>query len=287
SSSGSMNYSPRHSCKPSSLLSSRNINIQRLLLDTNTVQPSSVLLPPKKGKPLAIFIPSGTSPTMLPHNSIKTPVQEHLPTRYSPNPLLASAYAMPQYPGETPETLMMPEELQEVGLTSAYPQGPANVLNSVLYLYSDPKTSGSPIDINDFDLVVNVARECDDLSADFDDRSGTRKYLRVPWSHTSAILKELPTITQEIAAMDKPGKKILVHCQCGVLRSACVVVAYFMVKFKISVNEAYELLKSGTESDTETCSQKIRAEGNFVKGCERICPNMSLIFELMDFGDKL
>ncbi|KAM9917987.1 hypothetical protein OXX80_012337 [Metschnikowia pulcherrima] len=94
-------------------------------------------------------------------------------------------------------------------------------------------------------------------------------------------------ITKEIAAMDKPGRKVLIHCQCGVSRSACVVVAYFMVKFKISVNEAYELLKSGTENKAESCSRQIKEEGNFVEACERICPNMSLIFELMDFGDRL
>lgn len=183
-------------------------------------------------------------------------------------------------------TLSIPEELQESSIVYAYPNGPANVLNSVLYLYLDPGNTESPLDINEYDMVINVARECEDLSAQFDDKKG-KKYISVPWSHTSPILKQLPQLTSEIARMDKPGKKILVHCQCGVLRSACVVVAYFMVKFKLSVNEAYELLKSGTDNIDEQWARQILDAGNHVDACERICPNMSLIFELMDFGDRL
>lgn len=367
---GSMNYSPRHSRKPSSLLSSRNIHIQRLLLNTTSpphLPPVPVTLPPKRGKPLALLIPSVTSPSVSSDYVAQTPVREsmfpaearaiHLPevgasprfltytrtlpesveeklrspfksglgslqgslegslqsshedlslslaelhihaadtdslsahtetyTHVDPDPVLTNTPPSAKT-GKT--TMGVPEELQEIGLTSAYPHGPANVLNSVIYLYSDPETSKLPVDVNDYDLVINVARECKDLSLDFDAQNGTRKYLRVPWSHTSTILKELPMITREIAAMDKPGKRILVHCQCGVLRSACVVVAYFMVKFSISVNEAYELLKSGTANQVEACTQQVKQAGNHVDACERICPNMNLIFELMDFGDRL
>ena len=47
-----------------------------------------------------------------------------------------------------------------------------------------------------------------------------------------------------------------------------------MKKFQLGVNEAYELLKNGNEE-------------MYIEACDRICPNMSLIFELMEFGDKL
>ncbi|KAJ8144698.1 hypothetical protein OY671_002200 [Metschnikowia pulcherrima] len=370
SSAGSMNYSPRHSHKPSSLSSSRRINIQRLSLNTSPESPATTS-PSKRSKPLALFIPTAASPSMQTYAFAQTPIKEkhtstelglaqpldtsdgsqslesasdshepyltksdsvsskrlrspfksgvdsledshdelsdsladlnigvpsesHSGASDAPSPGCNSTISHKEHftqdetrPKTTPKSLAVPEELQEIGFTYAYPHGPANVLNSVLYLYSDPETSERSIDINDYDLVINVAKECEDLSPAFDDRSGAKKYLRVPWSHTSTISKELPMITKEIAAMDKPGRKVLIHCQCGVSRSACVVVAYFMVKFKISVNEAYELLKSGTENKTESCSRQIKEEGNFVEACERICPNMSLIFELMDFGDRL
>lgn len=182
--------------------------------------------------------------------------------------------------GDTVPYAYVPEELQESTNEYAYPNGPANVLNSILFLYSDP-LAVSDFDLSSYDLVVNVARECEDKSLE------VANYLYIPWSHTSPILAELPRITAEIARYDRPGNKILVHCQCGVLRSACVVVAYFMVKFDISVNEAYELLKSGTSNRLEPCSRRISDAGNTVDACERICPNMSLIFELMDFGERL
>lgn len=178
------------------------------------------------------------------------------------------------------------EELQESTSVNAYPNGPANVLDLILYLYSDPYLSEKPIYINDYDLVLNVAKECKDLTSEFHSTEGKR-YLHIPWSHTSSILDMLPEITNQLSEIDKPGKKVLIHCQCGVLRSACVVVAYFMVKFGLSVNEAYELLKSGTTNKNEPINDLIRRNGHFVQACEKICPNMNLIFELMDFGEHI
>lgn len=170
-------------------------------------------------------------------------------------------------------------------MLNAYPNGPAQVLGPRVHLYSDPRTSDLPVDINDYDLVVNVAAECDNLEHDF--RTAAGRYIHMPWLHTSSILRELPRLTRIMADYDRAGKKILVHCQCGVLRLACVVVAYFMVKFALSVNEAYELLKSGTENTSERCNRQIAAAGHTVEACGRICPNMNLIFELMDFGEML
>ncbi|CCE82392.1 Piso0_002117 [Millerozyma farinosa CBS 7064] len=184
----------------------------------------------------------------------------------------------------------VPEELHESNQLQAYPNGPANVLNDSIYLFSDPE--GSAVDINDFDLVVNVARECRDLSQHFDTHNGQKEYLYVPWSHTSLISKELPDITRKIYEFDDSQKKhdkrkILVHCQCGVSRSACVIVAYFMFKFKIGVNEAYELLKTGTNNFSEPTNIDIKNKGYRVDACHKICPNMSLIFELMEFSDSI
>lgn len=178
------------------------------------------------------------------------------------------------------------EELQESTAVNAYPDGPANVLDLILYLYSDPFLSEKPVNINDYDLVLNVAKECRNLESEFDASNG-KTYVHIPWSHTSSILKDLPEITKKLSEIDKPGKKALIHCQCGVLRSACVIVAYFMVKFNLSVNEAYELLKSGSKHMSESENGQNASTGHFVQACEKICPNMNLIFELMDFGEQI
>lgn len=384
---GSMNYSPKHSRKPLSLLSSRNINMKNLLLNLSPSTNSSTTLPPRRGKPLALAIPPGLLPTVLTslqanndllshngHPAVSTPLnlthntsfeaplgrymhllpnsvsdvsQDQVPDRLDMSlrgPMLLSPFGslansaaalrdnlnLPEasqvkdsafdgaggnshklgyvgpsgsfgipngdsshfsgsgVSGLNPQShfSVVPEELQEQSNLHAYPDGPANVLNSRLYLYSDPRESDRYIDINDYDLIINVAKECTDLSLEFL-TAGGKKYVYVPWSHTSLILQKLPELTAIVGQYDVSGKKILIHCQCGVLRSACVIVAYFMVKFKISVNEAYELLKTGTENSSEPCNKRIGSSGNFVQACDRICPNMSLIFELMDFGERL
>lgn len=191
----------------------------------------------------------------------------------------------------TPTVKPFPEELQEKSQLDAYPHGPANVLNGSIFLYSDPSADDSKVDINDFDLVINVAKECKNLSSQFAATSG-KEYIYVPWSHTSSISKELPILTEKIKQYDDSSlqtnkkRKILIHCQCGVSRSACVIVAYFMKKFNVNVNEAYELLKLGTDS-SEAVNKSKKADGYHVDACDRICPNMSLIFELMEFGESL
>lgn len=325
-----MNYSPRHSRKPSLLSTLRNINMKQLLLNLSSPpQPVSdpVQLPLRNGlkKPPALSIPPGLASALITPVVALTPLIPPAPPPQktsvaslrllpvmplsefslgdspphfepsSPDIALLSPFGLQGgladnvndriMPATTKEPFLPPEELQEQSNLDAYPFGPARVLDTTLFLYLDPKNSKCPVDINDYELVVNVARDCDDLLAEYDDRDGRRTYLHVPWSHTSLILKELLNITSTIARYDKPNSRILVHCQCGVLRSACVVVAYFMVKFDLLVNEAYELLKSGTANTAEPCNWRIAREGHHVDACERICPNMSLIFELMDFDD--
>lgn len=170
-----------------------------------------------------------------------------------------------------------PEELREANTLPAYPRGPRNVLDNLVFLYSDPdptKNVGScPVDIANYDLVINVAEECNDLTHLFPTQvPGKKQYVHFQWSHTSAIAPDLPEIVQLLHSFYRRGKRALIHCQCGVLRLACVIVAFYMQHFSMGVNEAYERLKQGSDNGD---------------ACDRICPNMSLIFELMEFGDYL
>ncbi|KAA8899359.1 hypothetical protein DIURU_004381 [Diutina rugosa] len=181
----------------------------------------------------------------------------------------------------------LPEELQEQNGVNAYADGPRSVLNNRIFLFSDPQSSAVKVDINDYDLVVNVAKECPDLTPQFISRSGA-EYVYIPWQHTSAISQSLPSIVAKMAQYYDNGKRILVHCQCGVSRSACVIVAFFMSRFSLGVNQAYDLLKQGTKGVTNpSVVAAVTDKGNVIESCDRICPNMSLIFELMEYGDSL
>lgn len=137
----------------------------------------------------------------------------------------------------------------------AYPNGPVCVWGDNLYLYSEPTVD----QLTGFDVVINVACELPDLS----DKAPTScEYIKVNWTHTSPLLEELPKLTKLIQQRLLEGRRVLVHCQCGVSRSASLVMAVMMVDRHWSYGEAYEFLK--------------RRVGG-------ISPNLNLIYELMEW----
>ncbi|KAL8863587.1 MAG: hypothetical protein Q9178_000268 [Gyalolechia marmorata] len=104
--------------------------------------------------------------------------------------------------------------------------------------------------------------------------SSTRKptqpepeYIHVPWDHNTNLVDDLLRLCELIDQRVQDGKRVLVHCQCGVSRSASLVVAYGLYKNPgLSVQEAYDAVKSRSRW---------------------IGPNMNLIYQLNEFRGKL
>lgn len=92
---------------------------------------------------------------------------------------------------------------------------------------------------------------------------GSPEYIYVPWEHNSKLTDDLDMLTGLMQARSREGKRILVHCQCGVSRSASLIVAYVMRMQHWGVHESYEWVKSRASN---------------------ISPNMTLIFQLMEWG---
>ncbi|TKA24397.1 hypothetical protein B0A50_06717 [Salinomyces thailandicus] len=93
------------------------------------------------------------------------------------------------------------------------------------------------------------------------------EYIHIPWEHNSDIVPDLLGLVKLIDERTKQGKRVLVHCQCGVSRSASLVVAYGLYKDPImSVQEAYDAVK---------------------KRSRWIGPNMNLIMQLQEFRTSL
>ncbi|KAJ9657101.1 tyrosine/serine/threonine protein phosphatase [Coniosporium apollinis] len=93
------------------------------------------------------------------------------------------------------------------------------------------------------------------------------EYIHIPWEHNTDIVPDLFRLVKLIDDRVQCGKRVLVHCQCGVSRSASLIVAYGLYKNPgISVQEAYDAVK---------------------KRSKWIGPNMSLIMQLQEFRDKL
>ena len=93
------------------------------------------------------------------------------------------------------------------------------------------------------------------------------EYIHVPWDHNSNIVDDMLRLVEVIDDRVRQGKRVLVHCQCGVSRSASLIVAYGLYRDpSLTVQEVYDAVK-----------HKSRWIG----------PNMSLIYQLSEFRTKL
>ena len=70
------------------------------------------------------------------------------------------------------------------------------------------------------------------------------EYIHLPWEHNSKVYDDWLRICELIDDRVKQGKRVLVHCQLGVSRSASLIVAYGMFKNpRLNPDEARELAK--------------------------------------------
>ncbi|GAO48319.1 hypothetical protein G7K_2495-t1 [Saitoella complicata NRRL Y-17804] len=156
-----------------------------------------------------------------------------------------------------------------------YFNGPRLIAPNV-WLYSEPTRQIC----EGFDVVINVAREVLDpfvptelpILSTSGSESGSSdlgcawrgEYVHIPWEHnTSTLVSELPSLIDLIKTSAEQGKKMLVHCQCGVSRSATLVIAYIMREKDMSLHDAYAYVKERSPW---------------------IGPNMGLIYQLSEWG---
>ncbi|KAI9774390.1 MAG: hypothetical protein M1840_004284 [Geoglossum simile] len=93
------------------------------------------------------------------------------------------------------------------------------------------------------------------------------EYVYIPWDHNTNIVDDLLRLVELIDDRVKQGKRVLVHCQCGVSRSASLIIAYGLYKKPSqTVQEAYDAVKERSRW---------------------IGPNMSLIYQLSEFRNAL
>ena len=93
------------------------------------------------------------------------------------------------------------------------------------------------------------------------------EYIHIPWDHNTNVVDDLLRLCELIDDRVQQKKKVLIHCQCGVSRSASLVVAYGLYKNPdLTVQEAYNVVKSRSRW---------------------IGPNMSLIYQLSEFKSNI
>jgi tyrosine-protein phosphatase len=95
----------------------------------------------------------------------------------------------------------------------------------------------------------------------------TPEYIHIPWEHNTDIVTDLYKLVRTMDDRVQHGKRILVHCQCGVSRSASLIVAYGIYKNpEGSVQDTYDVVK---------------------KRSKWIGPNMSLIMQLQEYRNTM
>lgn len=182
--------------------------------------------------------------------------------------------------------------------SNIYDNKPVCIIEPNLWLFAEPETHIA----KKFNVVINVAKEVKNpfLSQASIEESLSKKtenvsngninsqknslpiessirppiiinnieYLHVLWDHNASTLSiDLPPLIDYITKKSiQENKKVLIHCQCGISRSASLIIAYVMKSLGLNIDSAYSYVKDKSPW---------------------IGPNMSLIYQLYDFNNFL
>ena len=160
---------------------------------------------------------------------------------------------------------------KDAGLQNEGPemQGASNAENAYLAgrdSASEPQTAVSE---KSFASALDARKEDAAMTAPGTPKASRPEpeYVHVPWDHNTNVVDDLLRLCELIDNRIQQNKRVLVHCQCGVSRSASLVVAYGLYKNpQLTVQEAYDAVKFRSRW---------------------IGPNMNLIYQLSEFKSKL
>lgn len=110
------------------------------------------------------------------------------------------------------------------------------------------------------------------------------EYIHIKWEHNSDIVPDLLRLVKVVDEKVQQQKRILIHCQCGVSRSASLVVAYGLYKNpSLSVQEAYDAVKAKSKwigPNMVSCDPKHTDNG-------QLTLSQNLIMQLQEFRSTL
>ncbi|CAG8632802.1 6659_t:CDS:1, partial [Racocetra persica] len=139
-----------------------------------------------------------------------------------------------------------------------------------VYRSSSLKRSSMPSRSNSIpaqSIFGNVSLSGIPLTVPATDDFGPLKYKKFFWTHNQEnLISDFASAFAFIDEARSTGRNILVHCQCGVSRSASLIIGYVMNANRMTLNQAYEFVKDRSPY---------------------ICPNMSLVYQLVDFEKTL
>ncbi|KAI8997072.1 dual specificity phosphatase [Pilobolus umbonatus] len=141
--------------------------------------------------------------------------------------------------------------------TNIYDNGPVCIM-PYLYIGNESNALKTIKKETDIRILLNVAAEVNHSFSNLQ-----MEYKKLAWTHSSQdLIKELEDAVDYIDKARQQHQPILVHCQCGIARSAVVIIAYIMKIKKISLAEAYDCVKQRSPI---------------------INPNLQLMYQLREF----
>ncbi|KAK9695818.1 tyrosine/serine/threonine protein phosphatase [Basidiobolus ranarum] len=214
-------------------------------------------------KPLSLVIPQpATSPLSDSPLSASTPIQIA--------PLNVSALLQSPISQESAACLQ----------DNKYDSGPICILPN-LYLGSEQNAQDKEkLEKENIHYILNVAQEVDspfftegateaesNISLTPNSSPRTLKYKKANWSHNQEKLcQDFADLFAFVDQARVEGLGALVHCQCGVSRSASLIIAYVMRTLHLSLNQAYSFVKSRSP---------------------HISPNLYLVYQLIELESSL
>lgn len=128
---------------------------------------------------------------------------------------------------------------------ASFKQPPTSVL-PFLYIGTQYNASDKYIKDYKFHRILNLK------DTHYSDHPKGIKFLHIPMSDygDSDVFEVGKSCFSFIDSARKNNENILVHCRGGLNRSPTIVIAYLMVKLKMTLNEAYYLVKNKREKIT-------------------------------------
>lgn len=132
--------------------------------------------------------------------------------------------------------------------TKSWLYEPAQIVENFLYLGSKISAENRNIlDENEISAIVNCAIEIPNVFTNVKEADGIKiTYLSLEMDDDPSFDPD-PSLQTAIAFLNdnlKLGKRVLIHCQAGISRSATIVIGYLMVEQKMPLKEAYQLVKT-------------------------------------------
>ncbi|CAF0730379.1 unnamed protein product, partial [Brachionus calyciflorus] len=126
-----------------------------------------------------------------------------------------------------------------------YPQDPSFVLRPFLYL-GGASVNQDPNLVNYYGIthILNLAYEITPNMHLYRNRNIQYKHIRADDALNYNIRNHFEEAFEMIDDARRTNGKILVHCAMGISRSATIVIAYLINRYDMSLNEAFDFVKS-------------------------------------------